>query len=253
MSDPAAATTADASQLLSPAYLAARAQQYFDATRATAVATSVTLPRPSDTVYLCVTDGAGHACSLVNSVADTFGSRIVAPGTGFALQSRGAGFHLGPAAHPNVYAPGKRPYHTIMPAVTTRARDAQLHGVWGVMGGAMQPQGHVQVLLNLTRFGMAPQAAVDAPRVCIGVSLPGKSTDPAKTVDTSVYLEEGIGADVAAALARLGHDVEVVRGMRRSLFGRGQVICVHRDPVDGTRCYAAGSDMRGDGCAGPLL
>lgn len=117
----------------------------------------------------------------------------------------------------------------------------------------MQPQGHAQVLLNMTRFGMNPQTALDAPRICIGVSLPGKSTDPDKKIDNTVYLEEGISEEVGRELAQMGHEVKFVRGMGRSLFGRGQVIRVLHDPVDGTRVYSAGSDMRGDGFAGPLL
>lgn len=117
----------------------------------------------------------------------------------------------------------------------------------------MQPQGHVQVLLNMTRFGMNPQTALDAPRVCIGVSLPGKATDPLKKVDYTVYLEEGISEDVAKDLEQMGHEIKYVYGMERSLFGRGQIIRVHADLVEGTRVYSAGSDMRGDGNAAPLL
>ncbi|KAK1752293.1 gamma-glutamyltranspeptidase [Echria macrotheca] len=207
----------------------------------------------SDTIYLAVTDAEGNACSFVNSVAETFGSRIVPPGTGFVLQSRGAGFHLAPDNHPNIYAPGKRPYNTIIPAMLTNADDGSLHTVFGVMGGAMQPQGHVQIVLNMLMFGMNPQAALDAPRVCIGVSLPGKSTDPTKKVDNTVYVEEGIDEGVVKALSELGHEVRVVTGMGRALFGRGQVIRVHHDPVEGRRIYSAGSDMRGDGAAVPLI
>lgn len=253
VTDPAA--TVDPTTLLSQAYLAQRAE-LFDPTRSTHITTPGDpsgVHKTSDTIYLCVTDAEGNACSLVNSVADTFGSRVVPPGAGFVLQNRGAGFHLGPAHHPNLYAPGKRPYNTIIPALTTDAADGALHAVFGVMGGAMQPQGHVQVLLNMVRFGMNPQAALDAPRVCIGVSLPGKSTDPDKKVDTSVYLEEGISEDVARALEDMGHEVKFTRGMGRALFGRGQIIRVHHDPVMGRRVYSAGSDMRGDGHAAPLI
>lgn len=209
--------------------------------------------KTSDTVYLSTASPDGSACSFVNSVADTFGSRIVPRGVGFVLQSRGAGFHLHPPDHPNVFAPGRRPYNTIIPALVTNAPDRSLHTVFGVMGGAMQPQGHVQVLLNMVRFGMNPQVALDAPRVCIGVSLPGKSTDPGKRVDDAVYLEEGISEGVGRDLEGLGYEVKFVDGVRRSLFGRGQVIRVVKDPVDGGRVYSAGSDMRGDGCAAPLL
>lgn len=238
---------------LSEAYLSERAK-LFDPNQA---ATSLDHGSPghkiSDTVYLAVTDAQGNACSFVNSVADTFGSRIVPPGVGFVLQSRGAGFHLAPPDHPNIYAPDKRPYNTIVPALVTNASDGSLHTVLGVMGGAMQPQGHVQVLLNMLVFGMNPQVALDAPRICIGVSLPGKSTDPSKKVDKTVYLEEGIADDVGEALAKLGHEIKVVKGMGRAFFGRGQVIRVHYDAVSGERVYSAGSDGRGDGAAAPLL
>lgn len=210
--------------------------------------------RTHDTIYLATTDAEGNACSLVNSVADTFGARIVPRGTGFVLQNRGTAFHLD-AAHPNAYAPRKRPYNTIIPALVTRPGDGdgELHTVLGVMGGAMQPQGHVQVLLNMGTFGMDAQAALDAPRICIGVSLPGKSTDPNKKVDETVYLEDGITDDVVRELEAMGYDVKVVRGMGRALFGRGQVITVEKDPVSGERVYSAGSDMRGDGAAAPLV
>lgn len=247
--------TLDPDAFLSPSYLAERAS-LFDPTKSTDIPTPGDpdgVHKTSDTVYLCVTDKEGNACSLVNSVADNFGSRIIPPGTGFVLQNRGSGFHLGPTNHPNLYAPGKRPYTTIIPAMVTKAEDRALHSVLGVMGGAMQPQGHVQVLLNMLRFGMNPQTALDAPRICIGVSLPGKATDPSKKIDNTVYLEEGISEDVARELEQMGHEVKHVKGMGRSLFGRGQVIRVHHDTVDNRRVYSAGSDMRGDGHAAPQI
>lgn len=245
----------DPNHLLCQSYLAQRAT-LFDPNKSTSIPTPgdpFGVHKTSDTVYLCATDEEGNACSLVNSVADNFGSRIVPAGTGFVLQNRGSGFHLGPAHHPNLYAAGKRPYNTIIPAMVTNAADGTLHSVFGVMGGAMQPQGHVQVLLNTLRLGMNPQTALDAPRICIGVSLPGKSTDPSKRDDNTVYLEEGISEDVARELERMGHEVKYVTGMGRSLFGRGQVIRVHHDKVEHQRVYSAGSDMRGDGHAAPLL
>lgn len=250
-----AASTVDPNTLLSRPYLAQRAK-LFDpslSTQVTEPGDASGIPKTSDTVYLCVVDQEGNGCSLVNSVADNFGSRIVPPGTGFVLQNRGSSFHLGPSNHPNLYAPRKRPYNTIIPAMTTDASNSALHSVFGVMGGAMQPQGHVQVLLNMARFGMNPQAALDAPRICIGISLPGKATDPAKKADYTVYLEEGIGEDVAKHLEQMGHEIKFIRGMERSLFGRGQIIRVHDDPTESSRIYSAGSDMRGDGNAAPLI
>ncbi|KAK3381836.1 nucleophile aminohydrolase [Podospora didyma] len=246
------ATALDTDSLISEEYLGKRAKLYHPDKAATGLGPGSPAYKTSDTVYLAVTDAEGNACSFVNSVADTFGSRIVPQGVGFVLQNRGAGFHLNPS-HPNVYAPSKRPYNTIIPALATNASDGSLHTVLGVMGGAMQPQGHVQVLLNMVVFGMNPQVALDAPRICIGVSLPGKSTDPTKKVDQTVYLEEGIGSGVAEALQEMGHDVKTVTGMGRSLFGRGQVIRVLHDAVDGRRVHSAGSDMRGDGAAAPLI
>lgn len=110
----------------------------------------------------------------------------------------------------------------------------------------MQPQGHVQVLLNMLTFKYNPQAALDAPRICIGAGLP----DAGKVFDRTVYLEEGIGEDVADTLGKLGHAVEIVRGWKRGLFGRGQVIRCHVE--DGKFVYSAGSDPRGDGAAVPV-
>lgn len=249
ISDPST-TPFDTTTLLSPSTLSHLSKPF---TPSHAIPTSSTPRKTSDTIYLSVTSPDGSACSFVNSVADTFGSRIIPPNVGFVLQSRGAGFHLHPPTHPNIFAPGKRPYNTIIPALVTNAPDQSLHTVFGVMGGAMQPQGHVQVLLNMVQFGMNPQTALDAPRVCVGVSLPGKSTDPEKRVDDAVYLEEGVGEDVGRVLEGMGYEVKFVGGMGRSLFGRGQVIRVGKDPIDGGRVYSAGSDMRGDGFAAPLL
>lgn len=109
----------------------------------------------------------------------------------------------------------------------------------------MQPQGHVQVLLNMLTFNYNPQAALDAPRICIGAGMP----DQGKVIDSTVYLEEGIEDAVVQGLRSKGHEVEVVRGYQRGLFGRGQVIRCHVE--DGRHVYSAGSDPRGDGTALP--
>jgi len=109
----------------------------------------------------------------------------------------------------------------------------------------MQPQGHVQVLLNMLAFRFSPQAALDAPRVCIGAGMP----DVGKVLDMTVYLEEGISEDVAAELRNLGHKAEIVTGYGRGLFGRGQLIRAHAE--GGRLIYSAGSDPRGDGAAYP--
>jgi gamma-glutamyltranspeptidase/glutathione hydrolase len=209
----------------------------------------------SDTVYFCVVDKSGNACSFINSNYMGFGTGIVPSGWGFTIQNRGANFSLEPG-HPNALAPGKRPYHTIIPAMITREQRVEsrekgelrsekpfpvthsLVSAFGIMGGFMQPQGHLQVFLALAQ-GMDPQSALDLPRFCI--------TDG--TSKGVVALEEGIPGRVVTNLAGRGHPVQKVRGWERAIFGRGQIIL--RDPV--SRVLTAGSDPRADGCAMALI
>jgi len=188
----------------------------------------------SDTVYLSVVDGEGNACSFINSLYMGFGTGIVPEGTGISLQNRGYGFSLDPD-HPNALAPGKRPYHTIIPAMVTREADGSLFASYGVMGGFMQPQGHMQVLVNLVDDRLDPQAALDRPRFYVGGAR----------VDGDLALEEGVPAETVRRLSALGHEVWTLGGHERATFGRGQVIL--RDAVSGVLC--AGSDPRADGQA----
>jgi gamma-glutamyltranspeptidase / glutathione hydrolase len=151
--------------------------------------------RPGDTVYVAVADAEGGACSLIQSLYGGFGSGLEAPGTGVLLQNRGSNFVLDPA-HPNRPAPGKRPYHTIMPAML--GRDGRFAGALGVVGGFMQPQGQTQVLRGLLERQLGPQAALDAPRFRLRGGL-------------RIDVEPGFDA---AELRRRGHDVgrlELVR------------------------------------------
>ena len=187
----------------------------------------------SNTVYLAVVDQWGNACSFINSNYWGFGTGIVPKGFGFTLQNRGYNFSLDPE-HPNRLEPRKRPYHTIIPAMVTR-EDGTLYASYGVMGGFMQPQGHVQALSALVDHGLDPQSALDLPRFCIDVEESGGR----------VALEEGIPPAVMSDLRTMGHLVYTVSGYDRSLFGRGQVIL--RDAETGVLC--AGSDPRADGCA----
>lgn len=233
--------------LISPAYLSERAKLF---------SPSKSMPQPkhgypspahrsSDTVYFSVTDSEGNGASFINSNYAGFGSCIIPAGCGFTLQNRGANFSLR-ADHPNALAPNKRPYHTIIPAMITNAHDDSLHSVYGVMGGFMQPQGHVQVLMNMLVFHMSPQTALDAPRICI---VSPDATEEVGDESTVVLLEEGIPEETVQELKKMGHDVQVVKGSARSVFGRGQVIRRHVD--DGKGVWSAGSDMRGDGMAVP--
>ncbi|EOO02415.1 putative gamma-glutamyltranspeptidase protein [Phaeoacremonium minimum UCRPA7] len=203
----------------------------------------------SDTVYFAVTDAEGNGMSFINSIFREFGSAIIPQGCGFTLQNRGSNFDLGPADHPNIYAGGKRPYHTIIPGLITTGEgtERQLDTVYGVMGGLMQPQGHVQLLLNMEVFGMNPQEALDAPRVCIaGFAAPGGDKDMG-----TIWIEEGISEEVLQQLRAMGHDARLLQGWNRNWFGRGQVVRRRVDEMTGQAVYSGASDYRGDGCAFP--
>ncbi|KAG5915328.1 hypothetical protein E4U42_008111 [Claviceps africana] len=231
--------------LLSEKYLAERAG-LFDPTRAADEGPRHGDPAlsSSDTVYLSVADAHGNAASFINSNYDGFGTGIIPRDCGFTLQNRGACFSLDDG-HPNRIEPRKRPYHTIIPGMVTKLRDGSLHSAFGVMGGFMQPQGHVQVLLGQVVGRLDPQQALDAPRACITFDGPGGA---GWTVD----IEDGMDRDAIRGLEKLGHRVRVVSGAARALFGRGQIIRRVVDAVDGTAVWSAGSDMRGDGAAYPL-
>lgn len=156
-----------------------------------------------DTIYLTVVDKDRNCCSLIQSLYYGFGSQVVPGDVGFALQNRGQLFSLDDS-HLNRLEPGKRPFHTIIPAFVTK--DGKPFFCFGVMGGDMQPQGHVQILLNLIDFGMNVQAAGDAARFChFGSQTPtGIPMDPD---GGSVGLEAGISNDVVTALKAKGHSV----------------------------------------------
>lgn len=219
-------------KLLSKEYARER-RKLIDPTRATLDSRRGAPVAASGTVYLSVVDKYGNACSFINSNYWGFGTGIVPKGYGFTLQNRGHNFRLDPD-HPNALEPRKRPYHTIIPAMVTRT-DGSLYASYGVMGGFMQPQGHVQVLSALVDAGLDPQAALDLPRFCLDV----------EESSGRVALEEGMPPDVTSALEEMGHPVYSVSGFDRALFGRGQVIL--RDAETGV--LAAGSDPRADGCA----
>jgi len=207
-------------QLLDKAYAAKRRQLIGEQ--------AITLAQPGlpkgGTVYLAAADPE-LMVSFIQSNYEGFGSGILIPGTGIALQNRGLGFTL-EAGHPNQLAPAKRSFHTIIPSFLTQ--DGQPLGPFGVMGAPMQPQGHLQVVVNLTDYGMNPQAALDAPRWRF-------------VSGNRVLLEQTVPRNIALALRDRGHDIQV-RAQGRQ-FGKGQII-LRRNGV-----FVAASEPRADGLA----
>jgi gamma-glutamyltranspeptidase/glutathione hydrolase len=182
-------------------------------------------PPRGGTVHLCTADRDGSMVSFIQSNYEGFGSGVVVPGTGIALQNRGANFSLDDA-HPNVLAPRKRPYHTIIPGFLTR--DGEPIGPFGVMGGFMQPQGHVQVMVRTIDQLLHPQAALDAPRW-------------RWEQGSTLWIEPRVADTTIEGLRRRGHEVQIVR--EPSAFGRGQIIWRVGESL------IAGSESRADGQA----
>ena len=191
-----------------------------------------------DTIYLATADADGMMVSLIQSNYRGMGSGMAPPGLGFILQDRGEQFVLGDPSHPNAYAPGKRPFHTIIPAFVTKEGKPWL--AYGVMGGAMQPQGHVQILLNMIDFGMNLQEAGDAPRI-----HHDGSTEPAGRMTVMsdggrIELESGFPQATLRALMDRGHSVRSALGP----FGGYQAVMVN--PQGG---WTGASESRKDGQA----
>jgi gamma-glutamyltranspeptidase/glutathione hydrolase len=216
-----------AEQMLSDAFIAER-RGHLHAERAQERVDPGPLRTQSETVYLSVADAEGNMVSFINSIYDYFGSGIVVPGTGFALHNRGAGFTLTPGL-PNTVAPGKQPFHTLVPGFVTRTEGGreQAYMSFGLMGGGVQAQGHVQFLLNHFAFGMDLQASIDAARF--------RHYDGYR-----VALEPPLGDALRAALTAMGH---VLIDRPTIAFGGAQAII--RLPQG----FAAASDPRKDGMA----
>ena len=209
-------------ELLEPAAIAHAANQI---SQNAASGQHVSLPTSRDTFYLTTGDRDGMMVSFIQSNYYGFGSGIVIPGTGSAMQNRGRGFSLEPG-HPNEVGPSKRPFHTIIPGFLT-GKDGPLASL-GVMGGPMQPQGHVQMTTRLIDYKQNPQAASDAPRWLVHD-------------DFSITLETGFSASVANELIGRGHAISYAEDSQP--FGGAQIIF---------RCddgYIAGSDHRKEGLA----
>ena len=189
-----------------------------------------------DTIYMSVADAAGNMVSLIQSNYRGMGSGMTPDGCGFILQDRGEMFSMTPG-HANVYAPGKRPFHTIIPAFVTK--DGKPWLSFGLMGGAMQPQGHVQVLVNIIDFGMNLQQAGDVPRVRHDGS--SEPTDEHMTDGGEIVLENGYSPEVVKALQAKGHKVTVAND---GDFGGYQAILRNDQGV-----YFGASESRKDGAA----
>jgi gamma-glutamyltranspeptidase/glutathione hydrolase len=225
VADPTYATV-PVTGLLSKAYAAARRQEIrFDRASDYLPGNPVAF---SNTVYVTCVDRERNVVSLIHSIYQGFGSGIVAGDTGICLQNRGSGFVADPQ-HPNAVAPGKRPFHTIIPAMILRGERPWV--CYGVMGGDMQAQGHIQVAINLVDFGMNVQEAIEAPRYRI---LGGRQ----------VALERAIAPEVRHQLEAMGHILAPV-GSPGVTYGGGQAILIDEE----RHVLQGGSDYRKDGCA----
>ena len=221
-------------ELISKSYAAER-RKLINPNRAARRITESKL-RDGDTIYLTVADGEGNMISLIQSNYRGMGSGMTPPGLGFVLQDRGELFSLD-ANHMNAYEPGKRPFHTIIPAFITK--DGMPWVSFGVMGGAMQPQGHAQIVMNLIDFGMNLQEAGDAPRIQHGGS--SQPTGEEMTNGGILYLETGINYEVIRELAKMGHKVQFNIGG----YGGYQAIMWDNE----NKVYYGASESRKDGQA----
>jgi gamma-glutamyltranspeptidase/glutathione hydrolase len=231
VADARAMTQVTAADLLSDAYLAERAKLI---TRHKATDYAHGTPPSGGTIYLTAADESGMMISLIQSNYMGFGSGVVVPGTGVSLQNRGHGFTLD-ESHPNIVAPGKRPFHTIIPGFLTREVNGQTQPQmsFGVMGGNMQPQGHLQTLVRMLVHRQQPQTACDAPRWKVATGL-------------NVDFESTMAPSLVADLSALGHRFEPTADAYMD-YGSGQFIWKLSDDLnDG---YVAASDSRRDGQA----
>jgi gamma-glutamyltranspeptidase/glutathione hydrolase len=224
-------------RLISKGYAAERARLIDPKKAGVGVEAGDALVGKADTIYLCVVDKNHNCVSLIQSNYMGFGSGLSAPGTGFGLQNRGCLFSLDPG-HANKLEPGKRPFHTIIPAMVTKAGAPFF--TFGVMGGDMQPQGHLQVLVNLLDFGMGVQAAGDAARVeHVGSATPTGKPEAAR--GGTILAESGIPDAVVKQLEARGHVV------KRTKVNSGGYQGILIDPTTGV--LRGGTESRKDGVA----
>jgi gamma-glutamyltranspeptidase/glutathione hydrolase len=224
-------------ELISKEYAIRRCREINDQ-RASAIPQAGVLAHTNNTIYLTVADKDGMMVSFIQSNYRGMGSGMVPPGLGFMLQNRGELFSLD-ERHANALAPGKRPFHTIIPAFVTK--DGKPFLSFGVMGGDFQPLGHVQILLNIIDFGMNVQEAGDAPRMDhLGSTSPTGEAPGAG--GGKVVLEYGFPAETVRRLLNMGHKVEYGFG---GSFGGYQAILYDAEK----KVYYGASESRKDGCA----
>jgi gamma-glutamyltranspeptidase/glutathione hydrolase len=227
VADPRGGMRLTPEEMLNERYLAERAR-LIDRRRAQSFGAGN--PAGGGTIYLSAADESGVMVSFIQSNYMGFGAGVVVDGWGVSMQNRGHGFHLD-AASPNCVAPGRRPFHTIIPAFLTKGGRPQMS--FGVMGGNMQPQGHLQALVRMLAHRQQPQAACDAPRWRFNAGR-------------QINVEATMAADTVAGLVERGHEVEVIADSYQD-FGSGQFIWRLGDPaIEG---YVAASDSRRDGQA----
>ena len=214
--------------LLDKAY-AARRRREFDPRKAGAYASG---EPEGDTTGFVIADGRGNLLVVIQSLFNAFGSGVVAPGTGVTLHNRGRHFSVDPT-HPSAFAPGKRPFHTLIACIVTRGERPVLG--FATMGGNGQAMFHVQALTNVLDYGLDVQEAIERPRFLIGAFLPGEPTD-------TIHVESRVGARVLAGLARKGHQVKPAPSLFYKV-GHAHAIALR----DGT--LLGGADPRGDGVA----
>ncbi|WP_223669061.1 gamma-glutamyltransferase [Kangiella shandongensis] len=225
-------------KLISDAYGKKRAELIKERAARTVQAGNPNLSE-GDTIYLTTADQEGNMVSLIQSNYRGMGSGVVVPGLGFVFQDRGQLFSMD-KSHANVYEPGKRPFHTIIPAFVTK--DGKPHMSFGVMGGAMQPQGHVQILVNMIDYGMNLQEAGDATRwQHMGSTEPTESQQAYLTDGGYIEVESGVSPQVLRDLQQKGHDVRSGNG------GFGGYQAILRDHEEGV--YRGASESRKDGQA----
>src|SRR5881275_2391483 len=224
--------------LLSKAYAAERRKLIDPERAARKIAPGNPALKDGDTIYMCTADDEGNMVSLIQSNYRGMGSGIVVPGLGFMFQDRGELFSMEPG-HANVYAPGKRPFHTIIPGFVMK--DGKPWEAFGVMGGGMQPQGHVQVLTNQIDFGLDAQEAGDASRW----QHEGDTEPTGEKMEQGGYVEveSGIPYEIVRELEKRGHEV------RFDVGGYGGYQSIKVELHDGQRVYVAASESRKDGQA----